>query len=361
MNDLSLEQEITRHLDAVVAPPADLTAVVRRARRGRLRQATTSAVAAVAVVAAGVAAMHWPSGLLGHDRSVGPFGPLDLAPGLRAFADDGRVVHVGGRTVPYSVGGAWLDTDAAATPYGIVFFTDDAQPMLLDGGGRTRPLADPPPPPPADWHPSSAFDVTAPHAVWAEPDEDGVLLRVYDLEANETVATRTVPCSGAACRDVRVGGFDSGVVWVWTPDGTAAWQVGDDDWMLAGGPGLEAADARGRVLLYDSRGDAPTDLPDGWRAVAGPIDATLSFDGQHVLSWSGRLRSTTPGEPPITLARGADDKGDAAFVAFDTDGSVLIAGIGSGPLVVWDCPVSGAACDRLGVVHGDPVFIGADM
>ena len=67
----------------------------------------------------------------------------------------------------------------------------------------------------------------------------------------------------------------------------------------------------------------PAALDGGWRfARAAGIEALLTFDGAHQLYWSETLEPTTPGQGQLKLdvpGRGT------AFVAMDTDGSILVA------------------------------------
>lgn len=363
MNVSLLERELTAHLDSVPVPAGDLVAVVGQARRTQHRRW------AVAAGMAGVLALT--GGLVGYlisrgpdDRidDIAPLGRLNLDDGLRGYADPGVTVHLGDRTVPYR-DYDWLDTDAAATPSGILFFTATHRPLLLGADGRSSALVDEPPATaPRGWHPSSAFDAQQPLVAWTEPAEDGVLVRVFDLDRRVTVADQLIPCSGEQCDGVRVDGLDQGLVFVRSEEGTRALRIDSGSWVMIGGPELRVADARGRVLLYDGSKAAPTALPEGWRAVPGAIDATLSFDGEHVLSWSSRLKPTHPDGEPIVLAQPRAGEGPAWW-AFDTDGSVLVA-TGYDPSVVYDCPLSSQPCERIGEVsgrHGDPMFIGADM
>ncbi len=60
-------------------------------------------------------------------------GALDFSHGARAYADPGEELHLAGRTFP-ARDLDYLDTDAVATSYGLVFF-DDGRPMLLGTDG----------------------------------------------------------------------------------------------------------------------------------------------------------------------------------------------------------------------------------
>jgi hypothetical protein len=100
--------------------------------------------------------------------------------------------------------------------------------------------------------------------------------------------------------------------------------------------------------------------------VKGAIDAQLTFDGGHVLYWSGRLAPTDPGGSVIVLEV-APRKANAfeGFFNVDTDGSILVAHPARrGSYTVSDCELPSGACTELGPLTptgGDPMFIGNDM
>lgn len=364
MNVSQLERELTDHLDGVATPPPQLGTVLRRSRavrRGRL--AAVGAAAAVVAVVAGVAvtALRWQPDDTVHD--IAPIGTLDAEHGLRAYGEPGRTIHLGGREVEDTGDFGWLDTDAVATPSGIVFFGDDGRALLLGLDGRTHRLGELPETAPGqDWHPSSAFDAGRPWVAWTERVQGGMRVVVFDLAQRREVNDLVVYCAGVDCDSVQVAGLDSGYAWVGTAEGVRAWRIDSGGWTVAAPAATRIADARNRVVLYDERGPAPTALPEGWRAVPGPIDATLSFDGQHLLDWSSTLRPTSPDGRPIVVAQ-PPEPDDLAWWAFDTDGTLLVAA-GYNPAVVWDCPLSEEPCERLGRLPtegGDPMFIGADM
>jgi hypothetical protein len=100
--------------------------------------------------------------------------------------------------------------------------------------------------------------------------------------------------------------------------------------------------------------------------VQGPVDAQLTFDGQHVLSWSSVLEPVLEGEEPIRLEVGPKQRGALGFWTIDTDGSVLVAALdGKYPhYLVSDCEVPSGVCVDVGPLKprgGDPAFIGNDM
>jgi hypothetical protein len=93
--------------------------------------------------------------------------------------------------------------------------------------------------------------------------------------------------------------------------------------------------------------------------VPGPVDGELTFDGEHVLSWSDELEPTTDGGTPLVL----DLPEPATFFTMDTDGSVLAATV-ENPSTVFDCELPSGACEVVGEMStdsGDPMFVGDDM
>jgi hypothetical protein len=101
----------------------------------------TAALAAVAV--SGVALVGSDDKGRGVDTSrCASLGPLDFSHGARAYADPGRQLHLAGRTFPYG-DLDYLDTDAVATAYGMVFY-DHGRPMPLGTDGEVRALVDGP-------------------------------------------------------------------------------------------------------------------------------------------------------------------------------------------------------------------------
>ena len=120
-------------LDTLAVPPGDLGRVRAAGTRVRRRAAQPPrravAVLAVGVVVAGFAGPG-PT-VPQQSRGIDPIGRLDFSHGLRAYADPGRVVHLGDREIPAPLLDD-LDTDAVATPYGILYY-DNGRPALLDG------------------------------------------------------------------------------------------------------------------------------------------------------------------------------------------------------------------------------------
>jgi hypothetical protein len=369
-----LTEAIADQVSSVPVPPPDLT-VVRRRGRARRRPRTAAVVAGVAAACCGAVLLGQAfdgavvqQAVPGPNRDpqrFEPVGALDYSRGLRAFASpdpDGQL-SLGGRLFPVRELG-YLDTDASATPYGLVFFDQAWQAHLLREDGTDVPLAPAPSASFSDFRASSKADAQLPLVAFTQPDTDGVRVVLHDLRAGNTVDTLQVPCSGSDCQDVVVDGVDSGLVFVRTAEGTYVWDPaadGDASWTLLGAGEFRVADVRNQRILWASSppSPAPNSPVAAWDLTEGAIDAQLSFDGGHVLYWSRTLQPTTPDGSAITL-----DVQDAQFFTFDTDGSVLAASSGGLKGVFYDCVIPSGSCTEIGtltVTSGDPVFIGNDM
>ncbi|SDR74132.1 hypothetical protein SAMN04488570_0227 [Nocardioides scoriae] len=366
-----LERAIATHVEAVVPPVPDIDAAVRhgrslrRRRRAGVLAAAGTAALAVALVVPHLGALSEPPSRSPRAQSFAPVGALDYDQGLRGFADpspDGNL-SLGGRTFPIEDMG-YLDTEALATSYGLVFFDGSQTPHLLGEDGVDRTLAPTPTDTRAGVRPSAKADAVQPLVALAQPSPDGVSVLLVRLDTGRTVGSREVLCSGGACRSVRVEAVDRGLVFVQTSDGTQVWDPeasGERGWTSLGGPDLRVADVRGGRILWD--GTAPTPAADnpvaGWPTTRGAVDAQLTLDGGHVLSWSPNLEPTEPEGRPVRLRV---DGG--TWFAVDTDGSVLAAASGRASRApVYDCEVPSGACTRIGTIDttgGDPMFIGVD-
>ena len=365
------ERALAEHVDALPTPVPDLDGAVRRGRRLRRRRGSAALAGLGAVVlAVALAAPHLGSlsdapEQLPRGQSFAPVGGLDYSQGLRAFADPSPQgdLHLGGRTFPIDDMG-YLDTDALATPRGLVFFDRTQTAHLLRADGVDRTLASTPPRTRDGVRPSAKADAEQPLVALAQPSEGGVVLRLVRLDTGRTVATRELPCTGSGCGAVRVEAVDRGLVFVRTSDGTHVWDPtapGEQSWTQLGGTDLRVADVRGGRILWDGAAPAPaTGSPvAAWPTTQGAVDAQLTLDGRHVLSWSPRLEPTEPGGEPVRL-----QVQGAGWFAIDTDGSVLAAAGGSGSTArVYDCEVPSGACTAVGTIDttsGDPMFIGVD-
>jgi hypothetical protein len=371
----TLREIIASHLDDVVPPTADLARVtrmgrsVRRRRTGAFAGAAAVTVTAVGLTTAQLAGNGTPSHGANDPTRQGyrTVAAYDIAQGLRAFADpaaDGKI-NLGDKT--YSRKGMeYLDTDASATPYGMVFFDKDQKPRLLADDGKVVALGDGPSTPVKNFHPSSKVDSKRPLVGWTENHGDHVRVVVYDVPSRDVVSARDVPCSAKSCAKIKLDALDAGSAFVRTSEGTFIWNVDKDTWDELGGPKLRVADVRSGTILWADQ--APT-MPHGpWRYVAGKIDAQLTFDGKNVLYWSNRLASTTPGGQEIRLKAGS---AHGSWYTFDTDGSVLVAVMtdqdrmtSSVKADVFDCEIPSGSCVTIGHIDtdsGDPMFIGDDM
>ncbi len=356
----TLQDLLSTRLDALDAPPGDLAAVVRsgRARRRRRRTAVGVGVAAavVAVGAVAVPALRGP-GEAPRATDFAVAGPLDLSEGLRAWADPGRTLHVGGRELSARTFD-FLDTDAAATPAGVVFF-DAGRPHLLTESGESTALVDGPVTFSEDFHPTAKADSAAARVAYATLDGGQATLTVRDLDAGEDVASTEIACG--ACSDLVIDALDDGVVFVRDGDGTRTWDSATGEWSDFAGPRTRVADVRNGVVLYD--GPDPTAA--GWDLVEGAIDSQLTFDGRHVQAWSTRLLPTDPDDSALLLDVPGAGRKDLAFLTIDTDGSVLVAsGVRYPTFTVYDCEVPSGECTELASQEfkgGDPMFLGNDM
>jgi hypothetical protein len=374
-----IREILAAHLNDVDPPESDLTAVKHQGRALRRRRTGGIVTASIlAVTAVGLTASQLVSGG-GHGGGKGDplvsshhhyvtLAAFNVTQGLRAFADPATtgLIHLGDRSYPRK-DMDYLDTDASATPYGMVFFDKDQKPRLLGSDGKVVALGDGPSAPLKGFHPSSKMDSQRPLVAWTENHGSLVRVVVYNLSSRSTVSTRDVPCSPKDCSKIKVDGLDDGVAFVRAPDGTYIWRVDGNTWTQLGGPKLRVADVRNGTILWADQ--APT-MPHGtWRFVEGKIDAQLTFDGKNVLYWSNRLAPTTPGGKTIQLSAGATDSG---WYTFDTDGSVLVAVETNGnsqpssvvKADVFDCAIPSGSCTKIGAIStegGDPEFIGDDM
>lgn len=361
-----LRTALVERIDAAEPPPGDLARILHdgAAIRRRRRTVATGTVGLALVVGAGslgFATMSDDGSGGGVDTSgYASLGALDFSHGVRAYADPGYEIHLGGRTFPAD-DLAWLDTDAVATPHGIVFF-DAGRPVLLRETGDVVSLDDTAQEAPGGFHPTAKADADGDVVSWATWSEDVATITVRDMATGADLATTDVECGDAACTDVVVDGIDGGVVFVRDADGTRTWDIATEEWSDFAGPKTRVASARNGVVLYD--GPAPT-TPGEWELVPGAIDAELSFDGRHVLYWSSTLEPVDAGDRPIVIEQGPADGKGFGWWTFDTDGSVLVAtGKDYGDFTVYDCEVPSGTCTALGPLDpkgGDPMFIGNDM
>lgn len=373
MTTQELRGELTAHLDAVTPPPGDLDAVRRRVRRVRVRRLAGPGLLAAAAVGVGALVLSQtgpaPTGDdgPGGDAAIAAADQLDLSDGLRAFASPSERLYLGGTSITLTPDVEYLDTDAVATPYGLLYTDPQGRIQLIGESGRSEALTGPSDTP-SEWHPTIKADGRRPEVVWATLDGAVVTVTVYDLEKRAPVTLTEVTCDvghpGTGDSDVKdcagfvIDAVDSGSVFLRGPSGTKVWDYDSGTWTQLAGPKTRIADVRDKTVLFD--GPAPTGLMDGWLFVPGRIDAQLSYDGQHILYWSDKLEpSVNGGGEPIKLALPEP----ATFFTFDTDGSVLAATAGD-TSQVFDCEIPDGPCEQIGemsTLHGDPMFIGDDM
>ena len=365
---IDLRTALEDKLDQVTPPPGDVDRARREGTRIRRRRGATRGIGVVAVVAVVAVAVTQVVGAR-LERTVNDMvakdypslGQLDFSEGLRAYADPGGEVHLGGRAFDAS-DLAYLDTDATATPYGVVFY-DDGRPMLLDEAGEVTALVEGPVESGGDFHPTAKADSAAPHVAWATLRDGTATITVRDMATGDDVDTLEVDCGN--CDDLVIDALDGGVVLFRTGAGTQSWQVGRTSTFALAGPRTRVVDLRNGTLLYDGPIPAGTG-PQRYLMVPAPIDAQLTFDGQYVLSWSSVLEPVLKSGEPVRLEVGPEQRGALGFWSIDTDGSVLVAALdGKYPnYLVSDCEVPSGACVDVGPLKptsGDPMFIGNDM
>ena len=360
MSTDQLARALTAHLDEVAAPPPDLVDVRSRGRRVRSRRRLTGLGITVGAVAAATFGFYQlaegAAERILPQTDVAVPGGFDMEDGLRAVAAPGVELFLGDTWVPIAGNDfSSLDTDAAASAYGVLYTDTAGVVQLLGPTGTPRPLSDPGRVP-AGAGPTIKVDLATDLAAWMTYDGGEPTLEVYDLATDETVATAPPPCLGA-CDDLVIDAISDGRVLLRGGEGTVAWrwEAGEEGWAPFAGPSTRVADVKNGVVLHD--GPAPTGLPRGWRAVRGPVDGLLTLDGGHVVAWDKVLPSTVPGGRPIRL-----DAGDAIFFSVDTDGSVLAATLS--PNEALDCEVPSGECEKYADIPaggGDPAHIGADM
>lgn len=379
MTTRQLRDELKAHLDSVTPPPADLDAVVRRGRGSRGRRMPGHgllAAAAVTALAVGATALtlqpDGPDGPEGSDgsRSIAGSGTADLSKGLRAYAAPSAELHMAGKTFPAQALEE-LDTDAVATPYGMVFY-DEGRPTLFEPSGEFRALHAGPVEDAPGFSPTAKADSTLPLVAFAVMVDDRPRLSLYDLEQGKVLASDDKDCGTSSCKDVVIDAVDDGIVFVRDSSGTWTWDYRTGQYARFAGPRTRIADVRNEVVLYTGPAPAPEDVGQStdWRLVPGAIDAQLTFDGRHVLYWSSTLKPSQSGGTPIVLEEGPADGDGLAWWSVDTDGSILVAvaqpdgRVYTGDNIVYDCQLPSGECEELGpllTTSGDPMFIGTDM
>lgn len=361
MSTDQLSRALTEHLEGVAPPPPDLADVRDRGRRVRSRRRLAVAGVAVGAVAAATFGFFQlaqdAADVIRPKSEVAVPGGFDVTNGLRAVFSPSTRLFLGDTSVP--IKGEeffWLDTDGAMSSYGVLYTDTDGTIQLLEPTGVGRPLTGGGRVP-GEAHPTIKVDPATELAAWMTYDGGEPTLEVYDLAEDETVASTAPDCMGD-CDALVIDAISDGRVLLRGKAGTLAWTWASEDqeWMPLAGPATRFADVQNRVALFD--GGRPTRLPDGWRAVRGPVDGLLTHDGAHVVAWDRVLPSTQPGGEPIRL----EDVG-AIFFTVDTDGSVLAATLGR-PSEAFDCDLISGACEKYADVPpggGDPQFPGTDM
>ncbi|KRF07815.1 hypothetical protein ASG88_03140 [Nocardioides sp. Soil777] len=356
-----LRDALAERLDRATPPPGDLATVVREGRRIRnRRRAVAVGAVAAALVLGGLAATQLvgPSDQRAGKGDVATEPVVGAADGLRAYADPGGDLRYGGLRVPTSqVPG--FDTDAAATPEGIVFY-EAGRPMLRDLDGEVTPLWEGQVQPDPDFRPTAKADSTSSEVAVAVLRGGVPRLMVVDTGTGELVDQINLICEGCT---VVIDAFDDGAVFFRDGNGTNVWDLDGNFGRPFAGLGTSIADVRNGIVLYD--GAVPEPEPGvgqrDYTYVRGAIDSQLTHDGAHVLAWSSTLAPTGAGDP---LRLSVTEEDGATSWTVDTDGSVLVASYGSSGNVVHDCDAVTGACDEVEVLEvsgGDLAFLGNDM
>lgn len=363
MNPTQIKEGLAARVESEAPPRPDLERVVERGQRLRLRRRATAGVAVLAAgaVVAGALALAVGGDGSGTTTAYDPVGRLDVSGGLRAFASpDGGEVHLGGRTftdhtLPF------LDTDAIATEAGLVFYRSGSI-YLLDANGEYTQIGRAAEKTGSGIRPTSKADSTVPWVAFGLPSANGVEIVVHDLAAEAPVASQEFACGD--CSAVEIDALDGGEAFVRTGEGTFLWDVAAGTVEPFATGDTRVADVRNGVVLYDGPPPPASAVTDRFRLVPGAVDAQLTFDGRHVLSWSSRLEPTTPGDPPLRLDQ-PDPATGYAFWNVDTDGSIMVAVPRRDQRAdVYDCELPAGTCEpvgRVGTASGDPMFIGNDM
>lgn len=363
---MNLEDTLTRslhdRLDPMATPRVDLEAVRRAGERRRAATTAGGLLAAMALVVGGTALAT----SVGDDpRVVQPAGlpPMDFDRGARAWYDDARgELHLGGAA--FDIGRVQgMDTQASATPWGVVWTEADQSVRVLREDGSVDVLGAGVPDGRTVYG-NVKFDVDQPRVGWLTRTGEGTTLTVRSLAGSDTEIRVPVPCEGRKCQMLALGGIDHDRVLVRRLDveQTLVLDLTDPDagWEII--DGFRAADVRNRVVLGEGTPPAGSSLGPGWRFVPaeGP-ESLLTFDGAHELYWSDTLRAIDGGkalrlEVPVEGTQ---------FVNLDSDGSVLVAVMTSERVVYHDCDTTTAVCEEFDRVGGrslgDPSFLGNDM
>jgi hypothetical protein len=356
-----LRDALAEHLEPVVPPPGDLVGVVREGRRIRARRRAAVIGAVAAVVAVGGLALTQlvgPSDQRAGESEVATDPVVGAAEGLRAYADPGGDLRYGGLRVPTAqVPG--FDTDAAATPEGVVYY-DAGRPMLLDLDGEVAPLLAEGFESRPGFHPTAKADSTSSEVAVAVLRDGEPQVVVVDAATREVRDRINFLCDGC---NVVIDAFDDGAVFLRSEAGTTVWDLEGGFSRPFAGPATSVADVRNGVVLYD--GAVPEPEPGvgqrDYTYVPGAIDSQLTHDGAHVLAWSSTLAPTGAGEP---LQLSVTEEDGATHWTIDTDGSVLAASQSGSATLVHDCDQDTGACERIDVLEvsgGDLGFLGNDM
>jgi hypothetical protein len=141
-------------------------------------------------------------------------GGFAMRDGLRAIASPREALFLGDTSVPIDDEQfLYLDTDAAASSYGVLYTSDTGAIKLLEPSGAARSLTGPGRVP-SGAHPTIKVDQATDLAAWMTYDDGEPTLEVYDLAQDELVAS-THRCAPATATP-----------WSSTRSPTATWCCG---------------------------------------------------------------------------------------------------------------------------------------
>ena len=168
-----------------------------------------------------------------------------------------------------------------------------------------------------DFHPTAKADSQAPLVAYGVTLAGVPLVVVRDLSTGEVVARHEV------LDDAVIDAIDGGVVFIRTADGTSIWDTVTGELAELAGPETRVADVRNGVVLYDGpepAGPAAAALLPGAAARSTPSSpTTVATSSTGPTAWS---------RPTEVRRSCSSEKG--AWFAVDTDGSILVAGVGKG-------------------------------
>ena len=243
-----------------------------------------------------------------------------------------------------------LDTDAAATPGGVVYY-DAGRPMLLDLDGEIHP-----------WSPDAVDRSAAtstrrprptrprPRSPWPSLRDGEPRILVVDTETGRCVDAIDFVCDGLRRRD-RCVRRRCGVL----PRRRRHQRCGTST-----GTSPAPSPGRGRRSPTSATASCSTTAPCRSPSRASASATTPSSAGRSTPSSPTTVPTCSPGRAPWSrpgrgepLQLSVTERDSASQWTVDTDGSILVASRAGSATRVDDCdPVTGA-CERVDVARGD--------